>query len=420
MRKLFSLIATILFAGSMMAVTIENIDFRQGQGNWSVENVSLASELTYVWLQNSTYGMKASTYKGGNHEAQSWLISPSMNLSGANKATLTIRHACNYGSIEGLYVVARIGESGEWNVLSLSQWPTGSDWNWVVSTADMSAYAGYSEVYVAFAYFSSADNAPTWEISNVSVNTHSDYYLAGTMNSWRPNENYKFAENQQALGEYMLTTYLTAGQELKVAESLDGWTFDDYNWYPGGSTSNFTVSESGMYNIYFRPDGLGGTDWYNGYFFLELKTPIDISIYNANEYVEYLESGLVQFYGESYPYDVGLSFWVGSSVEGSYTMSDLDTQVLGSGVYSYEEGKTYNITSASISVEYESSADVYYIYATLVCDNNETYSVTMVANVNREALDNVFSGKKAVKTIENGRLIIEKNNVRFNANGARL
>ena len=79
MRKLFSLIATILFAGSMMAVTIENIDFRQGQGNWSVENVSLASELTYVWLQNSTYGMKASAYKGGNHEAQSWLISPSWN-----------------------------------------------------------------------------------------------------------------------------------------------------------------------------------------------------------------------------------------------------------------------------------------------------------------------------------------------------
>ena len=42
------------------------------------------------------------------------------------------------------------------------------------------------------------------------------YYLIGSMTDWQVNEAYKFVENPNATGEYMLETTLAAGDEFKA------------------------------------------------------------------------------------------------------------------------------------------------------------------------------------------------------------
>ena len=93
------------------------------------------------------------------------------------------------------------------------------------------------------------------------------YYVVGSMNKWQASDEYKLATNEVAEGEYMTTLQLTAGDELKVIK-VEGETT---TWYPDGMDNNLKVEVSGEYDVYFRPDGQGGQDWYLGYIYLALK-----------------------------------------------------------------------------------------------------------------------------------------------------
>lgn len=168
MRKILSLFAAALFAGSMMASTPLNTDFTQSQGSWTINDVDLGG-ITYVWKQDSKYGMKASAYVSkAAHAAESWLISPAFSLSEASTATLKINHAVNNGAPTNFKVKASVdGET--WNDLALSSWPAGSSWTFEDATADLSALAGEEAVKIAFVYISTTDLCPTWEVKTVKV-----------------------------------------------------------------------------------------------------------------------------------------------------------------------------------------------------------------------------------------------------------
>ena len=90
------------------------------------------------------------------------------------------------------------------------------------------------------------------------------YYLVGSFSDWKAKADYAFAENAGAAGEYMLTTTLTAGDELKVVQVTSG----NYSWFPAEG-DNYKVKVTGSHTIYFRPDGQGGNDWFNGVFFVD-------------------------------------------------------------------------------------------------------------------------------------------------------
>ena len=168
MRKTLSLFAAVLFAGSMMASTPLNTDFTKSQGSWTINDVDLGG-ISYVWKQDSKYGMKASAYVSkAAHAAESWLISPAFSLSEASTATLTINHAVNNGAPTNFKVKASVdGET--WNDLALSAWPAGSSWTFEDATADLSALAGEEAVQIAFVYVSTTDLCPTWEVKTVKV-----------------------------------------------------------------------------------------------------------------------------------------------------------------------------------------------------------------------------------------------------------
>lgn len=155
--------------------TIFSETFASGQGQFSVQDVMLPQELTYVWQHDGNYScMKASAYVNQAYAAESWLISPVIDLSNASAATLKFDQAVNHASPDGaLSVMISTDYAGEvlqctWTELSLSQWPAGNSWTFINSTADLSQYLG-QRVTIAFKYTSNFSASATWEVKNFVV-----------------------------------------------------------------------------------------------------------------------------------------------------------------------------------------------------------------------------------------------------------
>ena len=168
MRKIFSFVAAALFAGSMMAADLLSIDFTKGQGDWTINDVN-KDTLSYVWKQDSQYGMKATAYVKAAHATESWLISPAIDLTGVTASKLAFSQALNKGEVSSVSVKAKAG-SGEWADLTVAPKPAGNSWTFIDSEADLAAYAGKADVQIAFVYTSTTTSAATWEIKTVSVN----------------------------------------------------------------------------------------------------------------------------------------------------------------------------------------------------------------------------------------------------------
>ena len=141
------------------------------QGDFVVEDKQLPDELTYIWTWSGSYGMKASAYLNNtNYASESWLISPVIDLSQLTSATLTFQQAGNFFSdMQADCSVLVSTDRQDWTPLTVEGWPEGNSWTFYDSTADLSAYAGQSQVYIAFRYTSSDMKAGTWEVRNVVV-----------------------------------------------------------------------------------------------------------------------------------------------------------------------------------------------------------------------------------------------------------
>lgn len=141
------------------------------QGDFVVEDKQLPEELNYIWTWSGSYGMKASAYLNNtNYASESWLISPVIDLSQLTSATLTFQQAGNFFSdMQADCSVLVSTDRQNWTRLTVEGWPEGNSWTFYDSTADLSAYAGQSQVYIAFRYTSSDMKAGTWEVRNVVV-----------------------------------------------------------------------------------------------------------------------------------------------------------------------------------------------------------------------------------------------------------
>ncbi len=156
--------------------TALNVDFKAGIGNWTIDDKNKPAEISAIWVHDAKYGMKATAYVNStkqNYDSESWLVSPAIDLSNYTTATLKVHHAINFfASVdkakEEATVMARIG-SGQWEEVPLSNWPSSLSWTFVDATADMSAFAGESNVQIAFRYTSTAAKAGTWEVEKVSI-----------------------------------------------------------------------------------------------------------------------------------------------------------------------------------------------------------------------------------------------------------
>ena len=155
--------------------TIFSETFANGQGQFTIQDVFMPQELSYVWKHDSQYScMKASAYVSGqNYVTESWLVSPTIDLSNVSAATLKFDHAVNYASPDGLSVMVSTDYAGEvlqctWTELNISQWPAGNNWTFINSTADLSQFAG-QRVTIGFKYTSNSNASATWEVKSFVV-----------------------------------------------------------------------------------------------------------------------------------------------------------------------------------------------------------------------------------------------------------
>ncbi|MBQ4393829.1 MAG: DUF5123 domain-containing protein [Paludibacteraceae bacterium] len=99
------------------------------------------------------------------------------------------------------------------------------------------------------------------------------YYLVGTMSEWGAEEQYLFAPNPEAEGEFMLNAMLPEGAGIKVV----GVAGEDAIWYPEGIGNEYVVdaAHAGWATIYFRP--AGNAEWaeFGGYFYINARQGID-------------------------------------------------------------------------------------------------------------------------------------------------
>ncbi len=153
--------------------------FANGQGQFTIHDVLLPSELTYVWMHDaSRKHMKASSFKSNTpYKAESWLVSPKIDLSNVGSAVLTFEQAINYADPEGrIHVMVSnnfegVIASADWSELVFDQWPVNDgSWSFVTTTIDLTAFVNHA-VTIAFKYTSEAsqDKCPTWEVKNVVV-----------------------------------------------------------------------------------------------------------------------------------------------------------------------------------------------------------------------------------------------------------
>lgn len=156
--------------------TIFSETFETGQGAFTIQDVVLPAELTYIWSHASNYKcMKASAYVNQAYATESWLISPAISLDSVTSALLKFDQAVNYASPQGaLSVMVSTDYYGgdvttaTWTQLNLDQWPAGNNWTFVTSTADLNSFVG-RRVTIAFKYTSTTSSAATWEVKNFVV-----------------------------------------------------------------------------------------------------------------------------------------------------------------------------------------------------------------------------------------------------------
>lgn len=136
-------------------------------------------ELSYVWKGDSYGYLKASAYaNGANNAAESWAVSPVIDLTQETQATMSFRHALNFlkegVASEHIQVLASSDYAGDvaaatWDELPITTYPSGSNWTFVdAGDIDLTAYCGKS-VVIAFKYVSTTEVAPTWEVDNLKI-----------------------------------------------------------------------------------------------------------------------------------------------------------------------------------------------------------------------------------------------------------
>ena len=149
--------------------------FENGMGRFKVEDVVLPEGSSYVWKADSYGGvayMKASGYVGAAKDAESYLVSPVLDLTSESKAVVTFDHTGKFfgDMVKEAQLWVREEGADKWGAqLKITGWMTGSDYVFVNSgVISLEKYVG-KKIQLGWRYLSSSDAAGTWEVNNIKV-----------------------------------------------------------------------------------------------------------------------------------------------------------------------------------------------------------------------------------------------------------
>ena len=279
MKKFFSFFAALLFAGSMMAgsYTITFKDNGEGKGDGS-SSMSSTNVADYVAEGAEYFSAVAPT--GKVYLGQGGYGLKFGNSSGAGSITLTLVTPVTPTSI----------------VMNASPWSSSEGEGLLQDSIFATKSTGAKGTFADFTYYYNGatqvttivvgTNTKRGYVKSITVNYEGGdpvvgnptYYVAGSMNEWKANANYKLAANPAVDGEFMGEFTFKANDEFKVI--MDNGSAE-YTWYPAGADNNWKITEDGDYKVYFRP--AGNTEWANGYFDVMMKEKPVIPTYNVAE-----------------------------------------------------------------------------------------------------------------------------------------
>lgn len=150
-------------------------DFENGQGSFTA--VSITG--TQVWTLDEIHGvggtkcMKMSGYEVTSNENEDWLISPSINLTSYDAASLSFMTAMNYtGNPLQIYISLDYNGTGNPNDYTWTELQgvlSPGSWAWTSSgDINISDFIAQS-VYIGFKYTSTATESTTWELDNFAI-----------------------------------------------------------------------------------------------------------------------------------------------------------------------------------------------------------------------------------------------------------
>lgn len=147
--------------------------FASGQGEFTVKNVTVPAEMgAEVWTWDSYKYMKATSFiNKKDYAAESWLISPEIDLSNATNATLTFEYVARYFTNLPENITLWITESNveNWQQLTIPNHVLQDAWTPFAKSGDinLNAYKG-KKVKIGFKY-NCAEKAGTYELKNISI-----------------------------------------------------------------------------------------------------------------------------------------------------------------------------------------------------------------------------------------------------------
>lgn len=153
--------------------------FNVGQGDFTIDNKVMNEPLTYVWSFDEKRSLiKASAFVGGQKlAAESWLVSPVIDLTQAKETELSFNEAGNFfGGLDNFKAACTLKvkeEGGEWTDLAYNVAADGKSWTSGIATANLAAYDG-KKIQLAFAYTSNTEFAGTWQIKELYVKAKTD------------------------------------------------------------------------------------------------------------------------------------------------------------------------------------------------------------------------------------------------------
>ena len=162
-------------------VIILQQDFTKGLGGFTVQDKDKGGFSGKIWKfesgANAKYGAQASASEGSgskNYQAESWLISPEIDLTNYTDANLYFDHAFAYVSSGAPqdYFSIQVSEDGgaTWKSREVPKWLVSHSYFELAQSGNisLSAFKG-KKIKFAFVYKSTKDVAPTWEITSVTV-----------------------------------------------------------------------------------------------------------------------------------------------------------------------------------------------------------------------------------------------------------
>lgn len=193
--------------------------FNVGQGDFTIDNKIMNDPLTYVWSFDEKRSLiKASAFVGGQKlAAESWLVSPVIDLTQAKETELSFNETGNFfGGLDNFKAACTLKvkeEGGEWTDLAYNVAADGQSWTSGIATANLAAYDG-KKIQLAFAYTSNTEFAGTWQIKELYVKAKTDKAPVVI-------EAPVFTPKQ---GTYMdkVSVSIAAAEGLKVYYTLDG------------------------------------------------------------------------------------------------------------------------------------------------------------------------------------------------------